>query len=272
VLGLEKKYCVNGNKALKDWTQKNTVSSGKNITVAIAGKYTGLHDSYISILKALEHCSALVNRRVNVKWIDATEIEKGKKSVSDEMRGVDGLIVPGGFGSRGVEGKMMCIKYAREKNVPFFGLCYGMQLAVIEFARNVCGLSEANSTEFNPKTGEPVVCILSEQEEIDGLGGTLRLGGFDVLIEKGSVAGKLYGKEKVRERFRHRFNVNPCYIEVLEKNGVVFSGRALQKKIMQVMELSDKKFFLGTQFHPEFTSRPLKPNPLFLGFVKSCCK
>ncbi|MBI5553581.1 MAG: CTP synthase (glutamine hydrolyzing) [Candidatus Diapherotrites archaeon] len=269
-LGLNKKFRVNGSKKLEEWTKKNSVTSTKSITVGIAGKYTGISDTYISILKALEHCSAAVNARVHVKWIDTAEIEKGTLSVKDAFKDISGLIVPGGFGARGVEGKMACIRFARENNIPFLGLCYGMQLAVIDFARHVCGLKDAHTTEISPKTANPLICILPEQEEMEGLGGTLRLGGFELLVQKGTLAGRLYGSTKIRERFRHRFNVNPSYLELLESKGMVFSGRAPQKRIMQIMELPSRKFFLGTQFHPEFTSRPLKPNPLFLGFVKSC--
>ena len=226
--------------------------------------------SYISILKALEHSAAVTKSKVNVKWIETTDLEKGKLSVEEALKGVDGLIVPGGFGSRGIEGKITCINYARTHNIPYLGLCYGMQLATIEFARNVCGLKGANTTEVEPKTPHPVICILPEQEEIEGLGGTMRLGGYDIVVEKGTLANRLYGSTKIRERFRHRYNVNTKYIDQFAAKGLVFSGRAPQKRIMQIMELPGHKFFLGTQFHPEFTSRPLKPNPCFLGFVKAC--
>ena len=270
VLGLEKKFPTNGNKELEKWTKANTVTSSKEITVGIAGKYTGLVDSYISILKALEHCSAATNTRVRVKWIETTEIEKGNKRAAYELKGINGLIVPGGFGSRGCEGKIACIKHARENKIPFLGLCFGMQMAVIEFARNVAGLKAANSTEIDEKTPNPVICILPEQDEIEELGGTLRLGGFDVVVKKGSLAHRLYGKEKVRERFRHRFNVNTKYIDRLEEKGLLFSGMAPKKRIMQIAEIPNHPFFVGTQFHPEFVSRPLKPSPIFLGFIKTC--
>lgn len=270
--GWDQKFKLDGQqKALEQWTKANVVEKPvKAVTVGIAGKYTGLFDSYISILKALEHCAAVTQSKVNVKWIETTDLEKGKRSVEEAMAGVDGLIVPGGFGSRGVEGKISCIGYARTHGIPYLGLCYGMQLATIEFARNACGLKDANTTEVNPRTPHPVICILPEQEDIEGLGGTMRLGGYDVLVEKGTLAYKLYGAAKIRERFRHRFNVNTQYIDQLTAKGLVFSGRAPQKRIMQIMELPVHKFFVGTQFHPEFTSRPLKPNPLFLGFVKAC--
>jgi len=269
-LCLDKKYPINGSK-LKEWTLKNTVDKYKSeITVGVIGKYTGLADSYISILKALEHCEASLHTKVKVKWIESTRIEEGKLTVDDALADVHGIIVPGGFGSRGIEGKIACIKYARENDLPYLGLCYGFQMAVIEFARNVMGLEGANTTEVDQKTPHPVICILPEQEEIEGLGGTMRLGGFDLNVEKGTIAHKLYGKDKIRERFRHRYNVNTKYIEDFEKAGMVFSGRAPKKRIMQILELPGKRFFFGTQFHPEFTSRPLKANPCYLGFVKAC--
>jgi CTP synthase len=273
VLNLKKKFHKN-EASVKKWTEAMAVHNPKkHITIAIAGKYTGASDTYISILKALEHCEAKTQSKVNVKWIETTNIENGKSSIEVEMHGVDGLIVPGGFGSRGVEGKITCVKYAREHRVPYLGLCYGFQIAVIEFARNVLGLKDANSTECDTKTPYPVICILPEKEEIEELGGTLRLGGYDVVIDRGTMAYALYGrKEKIRERFRHRFNVNTKYIDRIIEGGMVFSGRAPKKRIMQIMELPKEThpFFMGTQFHPEFTSKPTKPNPLYLGLVNAC--
>ncbi len=268
-LGLNTKYPANGNKKLVDWTTKNRVASTNEITIAIAGKYTGLADAYISILKSLEHSSALINAKINVKWIDTTEIEKGTITPEKELAGIHGLIVPGGFGARGAEGKIMCVKYARENKLPYLGLCYGFQMAVLEFARNVCGLKKANSTEIDEKTKEDVICILPEQDDVKELGGTMRLGGYEVEIKKDTLAAKLYNKTIARERFRHRYNVNPKYISTLEKHGMVFSGKAPAKKVMQIMELPTHPFFFGTQFHPEYTSRPLNPNPCYVGFSKA---
>jgi CTP synthase len=245
-------------------------SAKKEVTIGITGKYTTVHDSYISILKALEHTAPHLNARVRVKWIETTKVDSG--NVRQAMSGLDGVIVPGGFGARGTEGKIGCIRHAREHDVPFLGLCYGFQMAVLEFARNVCGVREAGSTEIDPKAREPYICILPEQEEIEGLGGTMRLGGFDMVIKPGTLAHKLYGKARVRERFRHRYNVNTKCIELLEKKGLVFSGMAPQKRIMQILELPRNRFHVGTQFHPEFTSRPLSPNPLFRGFLEACLK
>ncbi len=272
VLGLEGKFRTkNGNAKLKRWTEQNIVRKPrKTITIGIAGKYTGLHDAYISILKALEHCEAKLKIKINSKWIETTEIENKKLRAQDALKGVSGLIVPGGFGARGAEGKIACINYCRKRNIPFLGLCFGFQLAVVEFARNVCRLKDANSTEFDAKTRHPVICILPEQLDAKDLGATMRLGGQDVLIKQGSTAYDLYKSGVARERFRHRYNINPEYIETLEKHGLLFSGSAKSAKIMQILELPEHKFFIATQFHPEFTSRPLNPNPLFYGFVKAC--
>ncbi|MFH1225339.1 MAG: CTP synthase [Candidatus Diapherotrites archaeon] len=273
LLKLDGRFRTNGGGRLEKWTNANIVDKPEHkVVIGIAGKYTGLTDSYISIIKALEHCEAATNSKISIKWIETTDVEKGAQKAGEALAGVDGLIVPGGFGSRGSGGKIECIKYAREHKVPYLGLCYGMQLAVIEFARDVCGLKGAHSTECDMKTCDPVICILPEQDEVEGLGGTLRLGGHDIVVEKGTLAHKLYGKEKARERFRHRFNVNTKYIDSLAEKGIIWSGRAPQKRIMQIMELPKERhpFFLGVQFHPEFTSRPLKPNPCYLGFVKAC--
>ena len=245
-------------------------SAHKEVSIGVVGKYTSVHDSYLSILKAIEHTAPYVGAKPTIKWIEATNVTRD--NVKQKMEGMDGIIVPGGFGERGTEGKIECIRYARENDLPYFGLCFGFQMAVIEFSRNVCGLKGANSTEIDDETPHPVICILPEQEEIKGLGGTMRLGGFDLAIEKGSFAAKLYGKDHARERFRHRWNVNTKYIEALEKNGMVFSGRAPEKKIMQILELPDKRFFVGTQYHPELTSRPISPHPLFRGFLEACLK
>jgi CTP synthase len=259
------------NSSLEKWTKAMTVKKPKKkITVGIAGKYTGLKDSYISIIKALEHCEAEFQVKIGVKWIEATEIETGKKRVQEVMKGINALIVPGGYGKRGAEGKIECIKYCREKNIPFLGICYGFQMALIEFARNVLGKKNANTTEIDSKTSYPVVCLLPEQREIEGLGANNRLGGFEIKVKKNTVAFELYRKDKIRERFRHRYEFNPEYIKEFEANGLIFSGKSPLAEIMQILELPKHKFFVATQFHPEFTSRPLKPNPCFKGLIKSC--
>ncbi len=250
-----------------DFTDKIGAET-KEITVGITGKYTSVRDSYASILNALEHSGIYHGAKVEIKWIETTEVTD--ENAAKHLEGVNGIIVPGGFGTRGTEGKISCIKYARENKLPYLGLCLGFQMAVIEFARNVCGLKDANSTEIVPDAKEPVIDILPEQKKIEGLGGNMRLGGHDVALKKGTRAWEMYDKQDgIRLRFRHRYEVDPKYIEVLEKNGLVFSGKAPDYPIMQVMELPGHPFFMGTQAHPCLTSRPLKPDAFFRNFVKA---
>jgi CTP synthase len=241
-------------------------SPRRPITIGITGKYTSVRDSYASIINALEHAGIALAADVKIKWIETTSItdENAAESLSD----VDGIIVPGGFGTRGAEGKITCVKYARENNIPYLGLCFGFQMAVIEFARNVCGLTQANSTEIEPDCSEPVIDILPEQKKIEGLGGNMRLGGRDIEIKPQTLACELFSKaNSVRMRFRHRYEVDPRYIQKLEEAGLVFSGKAPNQPIMQILELPDHPFFMGTQAHPCLTSRPLKPQPMFVGLV-----
>ncbi len=256
---------------VKDWKRlvENMRSAKKNVNIAITGKYTELHDSYVSIIESLKSSCGKLGVKLRLKWIETTDIEKGKISVEKALKGADGILVPGGFGPRGTEGKMACIKYAREKKIPFLGLCYGFQLATIEFARNVCGLKKANSTEIDPNTPHPVIDLLPEQRKVYKKGGTMRLGGHDVIIKRGTKAHKIYGSLKIRERFRHRWEFNPKYKEIIESKGLVFSGHDKSGKIMQILELPGHPFFMASQFHPEFTTRVLKPNPIFFNFVKS---
>ncbi|NYZ79049.1 CTP synthase (glutamine hydrolyzing) [Candidatus Micrarchaeota archaeon] len=266
------KLCIKHKKKdFKSWEGlvEKVKSPKRNVTIGITGKYTALKDAYVSIKEALIHAGAHNGCRVNIKWIETTEIEDGKQTL-DVLKGCDGIIVPGGFGERGMEGKIQCIKYAREKDLPFLGLCLGMQLAVVEFARDVCGLKGANTTESDSNTKYPVVDLLPEQKRIVYKGATMRLGGHDVQIKEGTLAHKLYGNTKARERFRHRYEINEKYLKVLEDKGLVFSGKAVGEDVMQIAELPKNKFFIGTQFHPEFTSRFERPNPLFVGFLKAC--
>jgi CTP synthase len=271
-LEVEKKFRTNGNSALKKWSKKTSLSGkAKPVTIGIAGKYTEGGDTYISILKALEHCSFALNRPVKVKWVETTNL--GEANAETALKGIDGIIVPGGFGTRGIEGKIAAAKYCREKNVPYLGLCLGFQIALIEFAKNVLGLKGANSTEFDQNAKEPVVCLLPEQRKIEGLGGSMRLGGHDVMLKDGTIAAKIHGNAKsIRRRFRHRFECNPEYIEAFEKAGLVFSGKAQKVPIMQVLELPSHKSFMASQFHPEFTSRPTRPDEMFLQFVKKAAE
>jgi CTP synthase len=256
-------------KKKPDWsTWKDAVNKiikpKKEINVAIVGKYIDigdfqLTDSYLSISEALKHAGAKNDTKVKIGWIDAKNLEDLKK--------YDGIIVPGGFGSSGVEGKIQAIKYARENNIPFLGLCFGLQLAVVEFARNVCKL-KANSAEFDKNAEHKVIDILPEQKKIHKKGGTMRLGAHKAIV-KGKVK-ELYGASEISERHRHRYEVNPEYHEILEKNGLVLSGMSPNKKLVEFIELPKHKFFIATQAHPEFKSNLLKPAPLFDGFVKAC--
>jgi len=236
------------------------------ITIGITGKYTAVRDSYASIINALEHAGIALASKTEIKWIETTAITD--ENVAEYLNDVDGIIVPGGFGTRGAEGKIACAKYARENNLPFLGLCFGFQMAVIEFARNVCALKKANTTEIDPGCPEPIIDILPEQKKIEGLGGNMRLGGKDIQLKPQTLAWKLFGKtDSVRMRFRHRYEVDPRYIERLEKAGLVFSGKAPNQPIMQILEIPSHPYFCGTQAHPCLTSRPLKPHPMFVGLV-----
>jgi len=253
-----------------DFTDKIAAAS-RNIKIGITGKYTSVRDSYASIINALEHAGIALGVKVNIVWIETTNITDA--NVAEELADVGGIIVPGGFGTRGAEGKIACIKYARENNLPYLGLCFGFQMAVIEFARNVCGLKNAESTEINPHCKEPVIDILPEQKKIEGLGGNMRLGGRDVELKKNTLASQIFGNaDTVRLRFRHRYEVDPRYIEKLEGAGLVFSGKAPNQPIMQILELPSHPFFMGTQAHPCLTSRPLNPQPMFVAFVAAAAR
>jgi CTP synthase len=238
----------------------------KQVTIGITGKYTSVRDSYASILNALEHAGIHLGCKVKVDWIDTTELTD--VNAETFLRNVDGIIVPGGFGERGLEGKISSVRYARENNLPFLGICLGFQAAVIEFARNVCGLSGANTTEVDPNCAEPIIDVLPEQKKIEGLGGNMRLGGQDVAVKPDTLAWRLFGRvETVRLRFRHRYEVDPKYIPLLEQHGLVFSGKSPAQPIMQILELPGHPFFMGTQAHPELTSRPLRPQPMFVALA-----
>ena len=253
-----------------DFTDKIDTAE-RQITLGITGKYTSVRDSYASIINAVEHAGITLGAVGKIKWIETTSITD--ENAAEKLGDVDGIIVPGGFGTRGAEGKISCIKYARENNLPFLGLCFGFQMAVIEFTRNVCLLKEANSTEIAPGCAEPVIDILPEQKKIEGLGGNMRLGGKDIELKPETLAWKLFGKaDSVRMRFRHRYEVDPRYIETLEKAGLVFSGKAPDQPIMQILELPSHPFFIATQAHPCLTSRPLRPGPMFVGLVAAAAR
>ncbi|MEX2054121.1 MAG: CTP synthase [Candidatus Colwellbacteria bacterium] len=270
---LQKLSLKNRKHDLKEWEKfvSKIKRTDKKVKIGIVGKYFGtgnfvLSDAYLSVIESIKHAAYSLGYKPQIDWINAS----GKASLSK----YDGIIVPGGFGARDVEGKIKAIRYAREKKVPFLGLCYGMQLATIEFARNVAGLKGANSTEINKKTPHPVIDVIPEQVEKlknANYGGTMRLGAYPALLKRGTIAKAAYKSEEISERHRHRYEVNPEYIERLEASGLIFSGRSPSGLLMEIAELprSEHPFFLGTQFHPELKSRPLSPHPLFREFIKT---
>ena len=263
---------VHGDEMVSFWRDFADRITGprRELAVAITGKYTGVRDSYASIINALEHVGAMLGCRVSLRWVETSQI-KSAADAAEALQGVHGMIVPGGFGQRGTEGKIHCIQVARTGRIPFLGLCLGFQLAVVEYARHVCGIEDAGSTEFCPDAKHAVIDLLPEQKELEGLGGNMRLGGRWVDIKPGSLAHQLYdGQDRVRERFRHRYECNPEYLPVLEQHGLVFSGKAPDHPIMQIVELPGHPYYVGTQFHPEFLSRPHRPHPMFWGFVDAC--
>jgi CTP synthase len=266
---------------LKTW--KNFLTRIKKIDrkvkIGIVGKYFDigaykLSDSYISVIEAVKHAGWNNNILPAIEWIDSKLFEKKPEKISN-LNYVDGIIVPGGFGLSGTDGKIETIKYARENNIPYLGLCLGMQLAVVEFARNVCGMKEADSTEINKKTSYPVIDVIPDQVKIlreSRYGASMRLGSYPAELKKGTIIQKLYGKYTVHERHRHRYEVNPKYIDIIEKYGLVFSGKSPDGVLMEFMELPDHPYFVATQAHPEFKSRPLNPHPMFDGLIKAAKK
>ncbi|MEM0020818.1 MAG: CTP synthase [Fervidicoccaceae archaeon] len=252
----------------KDFVEKLKGLEGE-VKIGMVGKYTALHDSYLSIKEAIIHSSVLVGKRVNLKWIEATELEEGKVKVEEALSNLSGAVILPGFGKRGSEGKIAAIKYIRENNIPMLGICFGLQLSVVEFARNVLGLQSANSTELEPNTPHPVVSLLEEQKKVEMLGGTMRLGSYPILLEKGTMAYSIYKNETIYERHRHRYEVNPRYIEKLESAGLKISGWSKEGKRAEIIEYRKNKFYFATQFHPEFKSNPLHPSPPFVEFLKA---
>ena len=267
----------------KKWSQfaKSIHAAKKEVTIAVIGKYfnTGdftLSDSYLSVIEAIKYSAYTLGCKPTLIWISSDDFEKDPKKVK-ELKKYDGIIVPGGFGTRGVEGKIKVIEYARRNNIPYFGLCYGMQLLVIEYARNVLGLKDANTREVNSSTSNIVIDVMEDQKEkiaTQKLGGSMRLGAYTADLKKGSLAEKAYKTSTITERHRHRYEVNNAYRDSLTKAGLVFSGLSPDGKLAEIAELPSSKhpFFLGTQFHPEFKARPLSPHPLFSAFIKACIK
>ena len=245
------------------------INPDTEIKIALVGKYAGLTDSYVSMTEALRHGGAACRTKVCISYLEAENFERVPESVS-ELSKYDGVFVPYGFGPRGTEGKIAAIKYARENDIPFLGICYGFQLAVIEFARNVCGLTDANSTEINPETPYPVIDLMPEQRGIEIKGATMRLGAHKVVLKKDSLAYELFGQEVIYERHRHRFEVNLDYIEALKDKGLSFTGKSSDGRRMETLELPDKFFYFASQFHGEFKSRLGKPSPEYYGFIRGC--
>lgn len=238
--------------------------------IAVVGKYIELQDAYKSIYESLTHAGAQHDTAVKLIRIDAEDIESD--GAAKHLKNVDGILIPGGFGDRGTEGKILSAQYARENAVPFFGICLGMQIATIEFARNVCGLKGSNSTEFDPNSPHPVICLLEEQQEVEIKGGSMRLGTWVTDLKEGTKAHQLYGETTISERHRHRFEFNQNYREQFEKNGLVISGTSPDNTLTEIIEIQDHPFYIAVQFHPEFLSRPNQPHPIFSGFVAASLK
>ena len=237
------------------------------VRIALVGKYVELHDAYISVVESLKHAGYKHNSKVKIDWIQSEDITE--ENVHEYLKEADGILVPGGFGDRGVEGKITTIKYARENKVPFFGICLGMQLAAVEFARNVCGLTGAHSSELDPNTPYPIINLLPDQENVVEMGGTLRLGSYPCTLVEGSQAHKEYGEINITERHRHRYEFNNFYRERLTDKGLVLSGVSPDGRLVEIVELPEHPWFVAGQFHPEFKSRPEKAHPLFAGFIKA---
>lgn len=277
VLVLERLKLEPRTSDLKEWEKilKKWETVEKTVNVAIVGKYVKLPDAYLSIIESLKHAGVANGVRVNIEWVDAQELSPeenaDKTAIENKLKNIDGILVPGGFGIRGIEGKIQAIKFARENKIPFFGICLGLQCAVIEFARNVVGLENANSSEFDENTPYPVIDYLPEQREIDMYGGTMRLGKYACELKEGTHAYRLYKEKLVFERHRHRYEVNNFFLPYLEKRGLVVSGVNPERGLVEIIELrpEDHPYFVACQFHPEFKSRPTKAHPLFNGFVQA---
>jgi CTP synthase len=240
-------------------------SAGEPVRIAVVGKYVYLRDAYLSVMEALKHGGFHHGAAVDIHWVASDDL--GGEATEAALAATDGVLIPGGFGIRGVEGKVDAVRYARERGVPFLGICLGLQCAVVEFARNVCGLAGANSSEFDPGTPHPVIDLLPEQKDVTDLGGSMRLGAQPCYIEPGTLAARAYGEEVVEERHRHRWEVNPAYHSVLRDGGLLLSGSSQKGRLIEIVELADHPFFIAGQFHPELRSRPTNPHPLFREFV-----
>ena len=266
------KLNIKANKAdMTDWNKmlEKIINPSKNVTIAIVGKYVALPDAYLSVSEGLKHAGIANDTAIQIKWVNAEEIEEDNVDLAKCFGDVDGILIPGGFGDRGVEGKIKAIQYARENKVPFFGLCLGMQCAVIEFARNVCKLKGAHSTEFNPETPYPVIDLMLEQVAVEDKGGTMRLGVYPCKVPEGTLTYQAYQDEIIYERHRHRWEFNNAYREQLTAAGLVIGGTLPKGSLVEIIEIENHPWYVATQFHPEFKSRPTNPHPLFREFVKA---
>lgn len=255
---------------LKNWTDliERVDKLDKEIEIALVGKYVGLHDAYLSVVESLKHAGYKHGVKINVNWVDSEELES-EKNLDKVFKNSKGIIIPGGFGNRGIEGKILAAEYARVNKIPYLGICLGMQIAVIEFARNVCGIKGATSTEFDELTEDPIIDLMSDQKSVINKGGTLRLGNYECSLKKGTLAFKDYNTELIYERHRHRYEFNNDYKSILEDNGMVFSGINPESNLVEIVELPNHPHFIACQFHPEFKSRPNRCHPLFDSFIKA---
>ena len=257
---------------LSDWTHMVEAlrHPNKEVTIALVGKYTQLHDAYLSVVEALKHGGIASHANVHLKWVDSELVTE--ENVAEYLSDVDGVLVPGGFGNRGIEGMITAIRYARENKIPFLGLCLGMQLTIVEYARNVLGYHDAHSIEMNPNTMHPVIALMPDQDGIEDIGGTLRLGAYPCVLADGSKAQELYGEKEISERHRHRYEVNNDFRKALTENGMVLSGISPDGRIVEMVELSDHPFYIATQAHPEFKSRPNRPHPMVRGLIAAAAE
>jgi len=255
---------------LKEWEKlvKTTDNLKEEIEISLVGKYVELHDAYISVVEALKHAGYPIGVDVKINWVDSESLEDSNVDLKKVFKNSKGIIVPGGFGSRGIEGMIKAAEYARVNDIPYLGLCLGMQVATIEFARNVCKLEDANSTEFNPLCKNPIIDLMEYQKQVINMGGTLRLGNYECVLKEGTLAYEDYKKESILERHRHRYEFNNKYRELLESNGLVFSGINPKADLVEIIELPTHKHYIACQFHPEFKSRPNRPHPLFKKFIE----
>lgn len=262
-----------GSPDMEQWEDfvDRIINPKHEVRIAVAGKYIELQDAYKSIYESLTHAGAHHSTKINVVRIDAEEIEK--KGAKDVIGKVDGILIPGGFGERGIEGKILAAQYARENKIPYFGICLGMQIATIEYARNVCGLEGATSTEFDKETPHPVICLQEEQQEIEDKGASMRLGSSESILFTGTLASRLYNNaDRINERHRHRWEVNPDYQDILRDNGLTISSVSAKEGLVEIIEIDDHPFYIAAQYHPEFKSQPNNPHPIFAGFVEAALK